>query len=257
MFSQMKLGISEFKKDDRTLRLAKYLRAAQLPSPPASADWYKKVSQWPMMLNDKIGCCAISAPGHMDQLWSTADGATPVVPSDDQILAEYSAVSGYDPKTGANDNGCAMLDVMNRWRQVGLFGKKIDAYAGLQLQNHAEVAFSIWGLGGINAGVQLPLAWQNSTVWDVPRHRLRFWQHYEWQPGSWGGHDVPILGYDQQYLYAVSWGRVINVTWAAWDAYFVQALVALSNLWTGADGVAPSKLDVAALQADLAAIGAN
>lgn len=256
MFSQMKLGCKPPKHDPRTLRLAKYLAPAQLPPPPASVAWQDKVAGWSMMLNDRIGCCAIAAPGHMDQLWSTADGSTPVVPTDQQVLAEYSAVSGYDPQTGANDNGCAMLDVMNRWRQVGLFGRKIDAYAAVSLHDHAEVATAIWTLGGINTGVQMPLAWQNSNVWDVPRHRLRFWQHWQWSQGSWGGHDIPIFGYDQQFLYAVSWGQVIRITWAAWDAYFVEAYAALCNLWTGPDGKAPSGFDVAALQQDLQAIGA-
>jgi len=191
----------------------------------------------------------------MDQLWSTVNGS-PVVPTDQQIMAEYSAVSGYDPNTGANDNGCAMLDVMNRWRQVGLFGRQIGAYAAVTLHDHAEVADAVWLMGSVNAGVQLPLAWQGSATWDVPRRRLRFWQHFQWQPGSWGGHDVPIVSYDQNYLYAVTWGQVVRITWAAWDAYFVEAYVAIDALWVNGTKPAPSGFDLSTLMADLQAIGA-
>lgn len=256
MFSNMKLGCLPPKHDPRTLKLAKYLAPSALPAPPAQIGWQSKVPQWGVMLNDRIGCCTIAAAGHMDQLWSSVNGA-PVVPSDQQVLAEYEAVSGYDPNTGANDNGAAILDVMNRWRQLGLFGRKIGAYAAVSMHDHNEVATAIWLMGAINVGVQLPLAWQGTMTWDVPRHRLRFWQHWQWSQGSWGGHDVPIFGYDAQFLYAISWGQVVRITWEAWDAYFVEGYAAIDALWVDGTKPAPSGFDLNALAADLQAIGAN
>src|SRR4051812_17423635 len=86
--------------DARTLRLEHYLDLSALPPPPLECDWTAKVgAKWGMMLNDRIGDCAIAAPGHMMMAW-TANAGRPFVPTDAQVLAAYSAVSGYDPKTG-------------------------------------------------------------------------------------------------------------------------------------------------------------
>lgn len=256
MFSQMKLGCLPKKTDKRTLRLAKYLQSPNVPTPPASVDWRDKVQSWPMYLNNHIGCCTIASVAHQEQLWSNADGA-PVLPTDNDVLTAYSAVSGYNPQTGANDHGAVLLDVQNYWRNTGVAGNKLGGYAEANIQDHRLIAVGVYLFGAMSVGVQLPLAWQGSDVWDVPgRHHLfRFWNR--WAPGSWGGHAVPVVSYDQQYLYVVSWGQIVKVTWPAWDQYFVEAYANFDSLWTGGDGKAPNGFDVPALTADLQSLGAN
>lgn len=253
MFSQMKLGCLPPKHDNRTLRLAKYLAPGTVPQAPALVDWQAKVASWPMMKNDTIGDCTIAAAGHLQQLWSTVNGS-PVVPSDDAVAAQYFAL------TGGADNGLPLLDVMNAWRQNGLMGNKIGAYAAVSLSDHAEVAAAIWLFGGIDVGVQLPLAWQGTPNWVAPaRHFVFSWFPWarQWVKGSWGGHSIPIVGYDATSLYGVSWGQVVTISWAAWDAYFVEAYAPLDSLWVDGTKPAPSGFDLAALTADLQAIGAK
>lgn len=253
MFSQMKLGCLKPKEDNRTLRLAKYLAPAQLPQAPAQVDYDAKVASWPMMGNDQYGDCTIAAAAHMQQLWSTVNGS-PVVPSDQDVVSQYMAL------TGGADNGLALLDVMNAWRQNGLCGNKIGAYAAVNLADHAEVAAAIWLFGAIITGVQLPLAWQGTTQWQAPgRHYLFGWTPWAraWGKGSWGGHAVPIGSYSATGLKPISWGQEVSLSWAAWDTYFVEAYVAIDPLWVDGTKPAPSGFDIAALNADLQAIGAN
>src|SRR5437588_10617956 len=91
-----KLGKRTPKRDRRTLRFADYSIPGRLPTPPGVKDFASKVAAWPMMKNDAIGDCTCAAAGHMIEQWTTYAGRA-FVPSDHQIVAAYSAVSGYDP----------------------------------------------------------------------------------------------------------------------------------------------------------------
>ena len=64
-------------------------------------------------------------------------GKKMATPSDKQVVAAYSAITGYNPSTGANDNGAVEIDVLNYWRQTGIAGHKIGAYVALGLDPEA------------------------------------------------------------------------------------------------------------------------
>src|SRR5450631_2715919 len=98
---QRKLGKHPPKHDPRTFQFKKYVTAV-LPVPP---QWHYGllVPEWGMMGNDNIGDCTCAAGGHGEMNWSAAVGAE-FVPSDQAIIEAYSAITGFDPKTGANDN---------------------------------------------------------------------------------------------------------------------------------------------------------
>ena len=66
-----------------------------------------------MMENDQIGDCTCAAAGHLIMEWTANAGKKMVMPTDKQIVAAYSAVTGYNPETGANDNGAVEIDVLN------------------------------------------------------------------------------------------------------------------------------------------------
>ena len=58
-----------------------------------------------MMDNDQIGDCTCAAAGHLIMEWTANAQSKMVTPTDKQIVAAYSAITGYNPTTGANDNG--------------------------------------------------------------------------------------------------------------------------------------------------------
>ncbi|MGB6483277.1 MAG: hypothetical protein WBE86_07295 [Candidatus Acidiferrales bacterium] len=255
-----RLGKKPPRIDARTLQLSKYLRlldaASQqgtarpgglAPAPP-SIDWTAKISSWPMMANDTLGDCTCAAAGHMIECW-TANIGDAFTPTNAQIIAAYSAIGNYVPGDPATDNGAVELDVLNYWRQQGIAGHKIDAYASLDPHDQECAKQVISLFGGVYIGLALPLSAQQQDVWDVPS----LWSRLRGQsaPGSWGGHAVPVLAYDSDGLTCITWGAKKRMTWAFFAQYCDEAYAPLSHDWFSTQGIDPSGIDFAALSADL------
>lgn len=245
--SKMKLGKAHPRHDPRTLQLKKYLRAEALPPPPASVDWGAKIKAWPMMRNDTVGDCTCAAAGHLIQEW-TANASSEVILSDDAVLAAYSAITGYNPMTQANDTGAVELDVLNYWRQTGIGNHKIEAFVALELRNTDHVKSALNIFGGCYIGLALPAIAQQQDVWDVPPGGPIGRQG---EPGSWGGHAVPVIGYDSKGLSLVTWGAVKRMTWEFWMAYCDEAYAILSPDWLTSAQKSPAGIDIVTLRQDL------
>jgi len=234
-----KLGKLAVRHDPRTLRLAKYLPDV-LPAFPPTCDWSSKVPAWNMLANDSVGDCTCASAGHMLMAW-TANDSTEFVPTDSQIISAYSDITGYDPKTGTNDNGAVELDVLNYWRKKGIAGKKIQAYVKLEPgPDHLKAA--CWLFGGVYIGVSLPVEAQNQTVWDVTPGE---------KPGSWGGHAVPVVDYNSTGPVVITWGEKKQMTWPAYNSWCDEAYAVLSLDWTGPDNLTPNGFDLVQLISDL------
>ena len=244
----MKLGKLAPKHDARTLQFDKYLQPAALPKIPASKDWSGKVPQWLMLANDNLGCCTISGACHMIMDWS-ANANTEIVPTDSDVIKAYSAVSGYNPATGENDNGAVELDVLNYWRKTGIAQHKIFAYAALQPRNHSHIKAAVYLFGGVYIGLALPLSAQNQDIWDIPAGGFAG----DGRPNSWGGHAVNVCSYDDNYITVVTWGALKKMSWSFASHYMDEAYAVLSNDFIN-NGVAPNAIDWSALQADLKSI---
>ncbi len=290
----MKLGKKPVRRDLRTLKLARYLAPA-LPAPPAAVDYTLGISDWGMMLNDKLGCCTIAAVGHALQSWTrNALGRELTVP-DSTVLEYYEKWDGYNPANPATDQGGIELDVLNDWRQQGFDGQSLNAFAAVEFAdgdggNGARanlVETAIWLFGGIYIGLELPLSAQAQDVWDIDAGAASS----DSAPGSWGGHAVYVVGYDVPtedrnskidirnspanfefpvspcgpkpsgdgsnfLLTCVTWGQLKKMTWAWFEKYCSEAYALVSTDWLKTNGVAPSGFDLAALEKDLAAVTA-
>jgi hypothetical protein len=250
------LGRRLARHDARTLRFAAY--AKDLPMPPAQCNWSEHSPSWPMMLNDNLGDCTIAAAGHLIQEWTAnAYGGPGHIVADPDILKAYEAVSGYKPGKPDTDDGAVELDVLNYWRKTGIGGHKIWAFAAVAPRNHVHVQQAAYLFGGLYIGLDLPVAAQAQLdakkPWDPPtKHPSR-----DWEPGSWGGHAVPIVAYDQNWLTVVTWGALQKMSWRFLDTYCSETWAVLggSDWLEGTDmPVAPNGLDLAALQSDLTAV---
>lgn len=248
-----KLGKRARHIDPRTLQMTTYMKAAALPAPPGSVTWNAAVgATWGMMLNDNLGDCTCAAVGHTIMAMTSQHG-TPVVPSDADVLAAYEACGGYVVGSPDTDNGAVELTVLNYWRKTGLGGHKLGAYAAVHPQDLGEVRRSIWLLGSVYAGLALPLSAQSQEVWDVDPIDPKALKG-NGSPGSWGGHAVPLLGYNQVGPICITWGAPLQMTWAFWTAYADEAYVPLSPDWVSGAIEAPSGFDLAQLTNDLEAL---
>ena len=252
---KLKLGKQTARHDPRTLLFAAYATPA-LPAPPPALDLTAKVkAPWGMMDNAQLGDCTCAAAGHLIMEWTASARAKMFTPSDAQIVAAYSAITGYNPKTGANDNGAVELDVLNYWRQNGIAGHKIQAFVALEPSNHTHIMDGVWIFGGCYIGLALPKTAQAQVQNHQPWSVTSIGTSGDGAPGSWGGHAVPVVAYDSRSLTVVTWGALQTMTWGFWAAYCDEAYAILSPDYLekkGGQTVAPSGFNLAQLQEDLA-----
>jgi len=242
-----RLGRLPYRHDPRTLHLADYI-TPNLPRVPATHDAATGVQSWPMYANDRIGDCTCAAAGHQVQAWTAAAGY-PATPAENDVLHLYERVSGYDPASGANDNGAVELDVLNAWRKTGLGKDHIAAFAKVDHARHDLVKAAIYLFGGAYIGLDLPVSAQTQKRWALPRGGTTG----KGAPGSWGGHAVNVVAYTRGHLTCVTWGQRMQMSWGFFDAYCSEAWALLSPDFF-AIGKSPAGLDLDQLTRDLQAL---
>jgi hypothetical protein len=237
------LGKLPARVDARTLVLAHYVDRRALPAPPPTLDLTARVPEWPMYGNDRIGDCTTAAAGHMIEAWTAAAGGHATEVTEQAVLSAFDAVKIVDPSTG--EEGAVELDVLRMWQSAGIGGHRIGAYARVGRRDHDLVRTGASLFGGLYIGLQLPLSAQDQDVWDW-NGRLDGPD----APGSWGGHAVDVVGYDETALTVVTWGMLQRLTWQFWDRYCdeVWCIVSVDFL---SGGKSPAGLDLAALERDL------
>ena len=254
-----KLGKRPPKYDARTLQFANYMdrMPGPLPTPPAEISYVVKVPNWPVLLNDQLGDCVIAAMGHMVQQWTyfATGGAGMQTMTDDEALAAYQEIGGYDPNDPNTDNGVCMLDALNYWRNVGIIvgGKlhKIGGYVATDPQNLLQARQAIWMFGNQFTGVQLPTSVEDANDWTVPDGGI---YSPAGQPGGWGGHCVPTMAESPETLTCVTWGERLKLSHNFLFDYADEAYAILSPDWITSQGETIAGFDLAALRRDIAAL---
>ena len=240
------LGKKPKRVDQRTLKLAAYLRTERLTLPPPALDWGHD-SPYPMYKNDEIGDCTCASAAHQVITWNMASGQFSPPPTNGDVVAAYSAVSGYDPKTGANDEGAVMLDVLNYWRKTGIGGHKILAYVEADRTNIVELELAMHLFGGLYVGLALPIVADTQPVWTVTDAEFEGLA----TPGSWGGHAVHLDQYDTFGPKVRTWGKRQKMTWQWFLSYTDEVYCCISTDWIGKSGLAPNGFDLIQLERDI------
>ncbi len=240
-----KLGKLPAKHDPRTLMMTDYLDS-KLPIPPAEVGWTSKIHRWPMMGNDAAGDCVFAGGAHAIQQW-TAYSGKPVTPSDAEVIAAYSAFTGYDPADPSTDVGTNELDFLKHWRKTGFWGHKIEAFIGLQPRSQLELKDAIWFFGNVFLGIALPRSIQGQKVWAVPPGG----PVGDGEPGSLGGHCVIGVYADLRGVSLVTWGGIQRATYEFMECYTDEAYAILSRDWLNTDELTPGGVSLLSLEHDL------
>ena len=244
----LKLGKLDPREGTLSLHLSNYLTSSI--SYPINLERNTELSNWTMMGNDTIGDCTCAAGGHAIMSW-TADSKDLVTPPLVSIVNAYVAVSGYNPSTGQNDNGAACTTVLDYWKDTGIDGHKIVGYTYVNIHNGVELKTAIYIFGLLYIGIQLPLGLQsqiNGDSWTVP-YNADLTQG-EWAPGSWGGHCVIVVGYNEHGVDVISWGKRYTMLWGFWKAYIEEAYAIISPDFLS-NGRAINGLNLVQLESDL------
>lgn len=213
--------------------------------PPYQVDWHSKVRDlWGMYLNNAIGDCTCAEVAHQILSASTYGEGRPVRLSDEDVLVAYCDITGFDPYTGANDHGALIQDVLSYWRTVGFGGHKCVAFAEVNPDDMAEVKNAVSVFGSLDLGMQVPAS-----------AREQFAAGQPWDVGGddriVGGHSVELAGYDQSYLYVVTWGKVTRMTYRFWHEYVSESWAVIMPEWLDANGEDPQGVNLRTLESDL------
>jgi hypothetical protein len=246
---QIKLGKLPCVHDDRNLKLANYLIIPDLPPLPDTYDWFRQVSRFGPMGNLTAGNCVVAGAGHMVQTWTANQGREVIIP-DQKIIGLYSELTGYDPATGANDNGLNILAFLKFWRTNGVAGHKIGAFVQVNQSDHTQLAYANYLFGGVYCGLALPLTARNQQIWDLTDPSLTG----NATPYSWGGHCVNLGIHDSLGYVFTTWGEEQYASKTFVNVYCDEAYAIISQDFFDGNGRAPNGFDVDSLTKDLQAV---
>jgi hypothetical protein len=253
-----KLGKKAKREDTRTLQLSAYLTGAA--APPDHVDWGSKVDSWRMLGNNEVGDCAWAGQAHADMLWTSSTRSAAADISTKEVLAAYSAVTGYNPKDNGpkgnpTDQGTTLIDALKYWRTHGIAGRTIKAFVELNPKNVEHVKAAIDLFGCVYIGVELPDAVLPNGASDIPHWTVTPNGEAKYERNADNGHCVIYSAYDGKGPTVISWGTTVQASWPFHVAYCDEAYAMVSPEWITKRGVDPQSLDLAALEHDLAAIG--
>lgn len=210
-----------------------------LPSPPSSVDFYAKVAAWPMDGNDRYGDCTMAAAAHCIQQWNGI-AATP-----DPVPSEQDVVSQYLKLTHGKDTGLVESNVLSTWKNSGLWQNRILGYAPVNVHDNVSVQQAVYLFGAAYVGIQVPANAESQFEGGKPWTLESGWQKEAIQ----GGHAIPFVGYDADWLYCITWGAVQKVAWDWWQTYGDEAWAILAQEFREAKVV--NNIDFDSLLADL------
>ena len=231
-----------------TLLFSKYLGDV-LPPPSLKRAWEYVVpdGKWGMFGNDVYGDCTCASKAHI-LMAVTANVGSIVIPTDQQVLEMYSAVSGFNPTTGANDDGAAMTDVNAYLLTHGLAGRKALGWVQIDHANRTHFEQCVELFGACDVGVNLPTSamdqFNAGEPWDVVAD----------DGGIDGGHDIPYLGYGRDGQTCITWAKR-QPTGLPWFAkYADEGYGIIWDDWFDTTNVAPNHFNKDQLWADLQAL---
>ncbi len=233
----LKLGKAPATHDERDLAFANYVTGTLTP-PPTDTTNLNKVKVWEMLGNgpdpsvgpsfEGAGDCVFAGGDHETMLWLTEAGVAIVGKFDGTTaLADYSAVTGYRENDPNSDRGTNVRTALNYRRRTGLTDKqgarhKLAGYVRLQPGNVSNIKEAIHLFDAVGIGIAFP----DSAM-------TQFNANKPWTvvpgPDPTEGHYIPLVGYDAQYLYCVTWGRVQKMTWQFFEKYCDEAWALLSQ----------------------------
>ena len=269
MNMKLRLGKKPATYDSRDLLFAQFRTAEPLPSHPKHFGHEKLVGakSWQMLGNGPdntvatgfggAGDCVFAGGDHETMLWTLESGA-PANFSGANAIADYIAVTGYDPKApvdanGDNptDQGTNVRDALKYRQKTGLIdaaGKRhnIGAYVSLELGNQEELLEALYLFGIVGIGFAFPGSamdqFNAGKPWSVVPG-----------PKPKDGHYVPFVAY-RKNLECVSWGRIQRMTWPFYQKYCDEAWAILSPEML-VEGKSLEGFNLAQLQADLKTLG--
>lgn len=231
---------------------------------PSLGDFLSKSSIWPLVPpqgwefavpssalnilgNDQYGDCAEAGALHLIQAQSY-NTAKPLIPTTQDALNLYSAVTGFNPNDPSTDQGTALTDLLTYWQKTGItVGStvhKIVGYASLDITSIAQMRYATYTFGGSYLGINCPQECQEDT------------SNWNFGPGLPidGGHCIIRAGEGAAGGKTGSWGMWIPTSNEFYLSYVDEGYIVVTEDWLNAQGTSPSGLDLNGLLAAMKAL---
>jgi hypothetical protein len=205
--------------DRPVLKLGRYL-TGHAPAFPSTANYLLRVPEWSPYGNFQFGTCGPASVAH--QRAQVAEYLTDhgFPPTDTDVFRLYQLLNpGFDPATGADDNGVVMADLLSALLKNGIAGQKPLAYAAVDPDSFEEVHAAIALFGSVLCGLDLDAAQDEQFATGQPWDYVR-------RSRAWGGHAVMAGAYTgmvergQPDISVITWGQVQPCT----DEFFARQL---------------------------------
>lgn len=165
--------------------------------------------------NNDLADCALAAAADLQQLFDVEAGGSGALLSSQEITADFAALGGSGADTGVSVSAVEAL-----WSERGIGGGKIAGMAEMPTVR-TDVLAALRSGGGLYAIVNLPL--DDNVIPDEPTSVVpRAWapsSRRSISAQSGPSHAVAVVGSWRGGLEIVTWGSVVPVTWAWWNAF--------------------------------------
>jgi hypothetical protein len=195
------------------LRLSRYLRAT-LPTPPTSCDYSSLAlsSLRDIMGNDQFGDCVLASANHVQGVVTGNAGAL-VQAALTEILAQYTAITGFDPNNPATDQGTDEVTALNWYCAHGFAnGVKPLGWIYVDGSNQVEVRTAIDLFEHLIICAGLPDPW----VTPFPNGDGFNWDAANPNPSN--GHSFMAFGFDSSGVKIDTWALFGHLTYGALNA---------------------------------------
>jgi len=219
-----------------------------LPTPPAAIDWSHNITDFGVMLNDRLGDCTCAAVYHARQIW-TANTLTEQTEPDRCVLNLYEAATGYNPQNPATDQGGVEQYVLQYLLNEGIplgdgTRDKILGFMEVDHNNINDVKLTIAEFGLAYIGFNVPnsmfAAGEPPQVWTVSQDPNL--------AATEGGHAIILIAYDDQGPTCVSWGKKYKMTWEFFSRYTDEVYAIVDKSWIETTGKTPLNLTLQELE---------
>jgi hypothetical protein len=203
------------------------------PVPPRNSDG----TLWGMDGNDSYGDCGVAGINHGDMAVDLVCRRGLLEVTDAQLVQYYLTY------TGGVDSGVVLADFLAYVAKKTFFNRELVAYAPVSVTDYATLQFTVNAYGFAYTGIQVTdKMMQASESGNEP------WTAAMFSEGKVeGGHCIPLVGYDSDYLYAVTWGALQPIQYSAWH---LMAEEAWACIWDEMNTI--HGFNLAALKADIA-----
>ncbi len=255
--TDLKLGKAPARPRPKDIHLSEIVAAGTvLKAAPVGFGHYDVIGPdaWSMLGNDRYGDCVWAGAAHETMMINKMNGRD-VAFTDDVVLADYTAVTGFNAADPASDQGTDMHAAMDYRRHTGILDSagaglrhKIGAYVSLEPGNWHQTMEALEAFDFVAIGFQFP---------DYAMAQFQAGKPWSYHVGGTieGGHYVPIVGRPHAWtLEVVTWGRVQPMGLRFFEHFCDEAYGVLTEETLSGRGRTPEGLDLAALNVALAAL---